>query len=124
MTLFYCQKICNQSAPITISNEEFTHHDQARRTTSIGNGSTPITVTNEQLMHVVELKLMFAPESPNLVEMVWKRKMERLRLYIYPECHKAESLTPCSGCLLPHQCVLRPILSTVALLSNANTGIR
>jgi hypothetical protein len=55
----------------------------------ICNGIAPITVTNGQLMHVEELKLMLAPESPNLVEMVSKRKMQRLRLYMYPECRKA-----------------------------------
>jgi hypothetical protein len=72
----FLPKICSQSAPITISNKEFTHHGQARRTTSIGNGSAPITVTSGQLMHVEEVKLMLAPECPNLVEMVSKKKIE------------------------------------------------
>lgn len=96
LLLCFPAKICNQSAPITGTNEELTHHDQARRTTSF------VMVAAGE---VCEAYLSCGTD------------------YIYLENRKAESLTPCSGCLLPHRCVLRPIHSSVAKCKRRNSVI-
>ena len=61
-----------------------------------------ITVTSGHLMHMEELELMLALQSPNIVEMVSKIKMQRLRLYIcIPSAERLSRLRPALAASFP-----------------------